>query len=111
MGRSEWGFPLKDQANLDRVRALIVAHNALPFAARGETLRLTAVLRHAGCLYAVLTSAGGRTLTSTFIEASYAGVVYYPFDKPAWWGSCQSYAWRASVDEEALPESFRVCGG
>jgi hypothetical protein len=111
MGRSEWGFPLRDQADLDRVRALIVAHNALPPRERGESLRMTAVLRHDGRLYAVLVNDGGRGCTSSFIEAAYAGVAYYPFDKPTWWKSCQSYAWRASTADEQLPESFRVCGG
>jgi hypothetical protein len=101
MGRSEWGFPLTSQADLDQILKLITAHNNNP--ELGETLDIGGILKHDNRLYLYITNGGGRELTSDFFEQNYSGEIYYPFDKPDWWNECKNYVWSAKGPEDKPP--------
>jgi hypothetical protein len=103
MGRSEWGFPIISQQNLDDVRAVMRAHNTAPPAEVGEELTLGGVLRYQNQLYLYLMNQGGRDYTERFIRSHYPGTVLWPFDKPVWWRECNDYVWQAKSKEDQVP--------
>lgn len=93
MGRSEYGFLIKNDDDYNKVLELMKKHNDASFEVSGEDLEFNSIIRHDDNLYMCLGNGGGRSYTSSFIENHHKGVVYHPFEKPDWWMECEDYVW------------------
>jgi hypothetical protein len=102
MGKSEWGFLIKNKEDLKHVIDFVSLHNNWKNDDEiGEELYFICVFVYDMNTYCCVGSEGGRHNTSLFIEKHYKGKnkVFYPFDKPSWWflEEEQKSLWRASV--------------
>lgn len=116
MGFSEWGVEIKSQAELERVKALVKAHNELKWGnpQRGEDLEFYAVLNFQGKKFALVCNGGGGQLTRLFVKQypyKFASI-YQPFEKPAGWREAGDYVWKKQKDGEPCPNNlFDIVGG
>ena len=118
MGRSEYGFLIRNQAQLDEVLKVIQGHNDADQAAFcrrevGEKIGYNSILKHnaTGELYFCCGNGGGGRDTCNYIMRNYkfrAGEVVWPFAKPSWWWDEDkyTYAWMANHETDVPRNIF-----
>ncbi len=113
MGKSEWGFLIESDKDLNLLKQIIQEHNNGGTSDSeqmhkkqmyGEELFFYAILTHNNKFYACVGNGGGREYTSDFFMSKWTGIIYYPFNKPNWWLKCQNYVWKTSNKEDNVPE-------
>jgi len=105
MGRSEYGFVIKNIEELKRVLSVIREHNNQDDEdcdLVGEDIDLTGVLNYTGQCVLVATNGGGRDATTQWFENKLSRdmIWYRPFDKPDGWHECQNYIYHLENDED-----------
>ncbi len=93
MGRSEWGFLIKNKDDLIYGINLIKVHNT-----SGE-LQLLNMKKI--CIYVWEMV----DLTSKYFEENYVGLIYWPFNKPLWWFKTK-YVWKSTKSFEFPPHTI-----
>lgn len=109
MGRSEWGFLIKNEDDLKRVAEVINKHNTHENHDEvGEELFVFSIIKHKSKIYLCAGNGGGRCSTSLFLQNNYEGLIYYPFNQPKWWFETtdDDYVWHTTdIETPFNPET------
>ena len=107
MGRSEWGFLIRSNKDIETIKTLVANHNKESnFEKKGEDLEIYAIIQNPqGKYYICAGNGGGRDQTTDYIRSNYTGSFLIPFDKPTWWNKAKTM-WRAKNQNDPIPNVF-----
>lgn len=105
MGKSEWGFMIKNKNDLKHVIDVVKLHNDWNNTNEvGEVLYFFCIFRYKSKMYCCVGNEGGRNYTIPFIATHFKGKeqIFEPFEKPSWWFlfDKQEMIWEAEKDSE-----------